>query len=349
MSSPIREQYPWTSSPLIANAAMGDFAGPALATAVSRAGGIGFIGTIIDMKLLDQQLDSAKTLLEDDNSKTAHASSLPIGVGFLLFVAPLDEAIAVIGRHFPAIVWLACPTQEGDFKIWTDAVRKASPDTKIWIQVASVSIALRVAETCSPDILIMQGSDAGGHGPFPGAGIVSLVPETRDALDRKGFSKIGIFAAGGISDGRGVAAALACGADGVVMGTRFLASSEVDMHAESYREALLKTSDGGVSTARSTVFDQLKGKSIWPSQYDGRAIAGSSYKDFKSGTSIAEVQSRYTQASKEAHRGYGDEVRAAVWAGTGVGLVRELKPAGEIVKECRDSARLFLDRAIKLL
>ncbi|KAN0112623.1 inosine monophosphate dehydrogenase [Hyaloscypha variabilis] len=302
MSSYIQEQYPWASSPLIASAAMGGFSGPALATAVSRAGGIG-------------------CLLKNDNIKTANPSTLPIGVGFLLFAVSLDEAIAVISRHLPAIIWLA------------------SPASKFWIQVASVAVALRVASACSPDVLIMQGAHAGGHGPFPGSGIVSLVPETRDALDREGFSKIAIFAAGGIGDGRGVAAALACGADGVVMGTRFLASSEVDMPAEDFREAVLEMSDGGVSTARSNVFDELTGRNIWPSQYDGRAIAGASYKDFNSGTSLAEAQSRYANAVKEAHKGYGGEVRAAV----------ELKPAGEIVKECRELARLYLDRVIKSL
>ncbi|KAE9375781.1 inosine monophosphate dehydrogenase [Stipitochalara longipes BDJ] len=349
MPSSFQKQYPWTSSPLIANAAMGGFAGPGLATAVSRAGGIGFIGAVNDMVKLDQQLNSTKSLLKDNNIKAANPSTLPIGVGFLLFVVSLEEAIAVISRHLPAIVWLACPAQEGDLEIWSNAVRKAAPASKIWIQIASVSVALRVASACSPDVLIMQGSDAGGHGPFPGAGIVSLVPETRDALDREGFSEIGIFAAGGLGDGRGVAAALACGADGVVMGTGFLASSEVDMPTEAFRDAVLKTNDGGVSTARSTMFDELAGRSIWPSQYDGRAIAGASYKDFNSGTSLAEVQSRYTNASKEAHKGYGGEVRGAVWAGTGIGLVKELKTAGEIVKECRDSARLCLDRAIKSL
>jgi nitronate monooxygenase len=253
-----------------------------------------------------------KGLLKNDNIKTANPSTLPIGVGFLLFAVSLDEAIAVISRHLPAIIWLACPTDERDFETWSNAVRKAAPASKIWIQVASVAVALRVASACSPDVLIMQGAHAGGHGPFPGSCIVSLVPETRDALDREGFSKIAIFAAGGIGDGRGVAAALACGADGVVMGTRFLASSEVDMPAEDFREAVLEMSDGGVSTARSNVFDELTGRNIWPSQYDGRAIAGASYKDFNSGTSLAEAQSRYANAVKEAHKGYGGEVRAAV-------------------------------------
>jgi nitronate monooxygenase len=347
MSSSLKEQYPWTTYPIIANAAMGGYAGPALAAAVSRAGGIGFIGALKDMAKLNEQLVSAKSLLKDGNFEVANQVTLPIGVGFLLFTVSLDEAIPVISRQLPAIVWLACPTQEEDFETWSKAVRKASPSSRIWIQVASVSVALRVASTCEPDVLIMQGSDAGGHGPFPGAGIVSLVPETRDALDKGGFSKIGIFAAGGISDGRGVAAALACGADGAVMGTRFLASNEVDLPATGVLDVVLEAKDGGVSTARATVFDDLTGKNIWPPQYDGRAIAGASYKDFKSGVKLAEVQNRYASAVKEPHRGFGGELRAAVWAGTGVGLVREVKTAGEIVKECRDSARLCLERATK--
>jgi nitronate monooxygenase len=349
MLSSFQEDYPWTSRPLIANAVMGGFAGPGLGAAVSRAGGIGFISAIRDMAKLDQDLISTTSLLKDDNLKVASPSTLPIGVGFLLFAVSLHEATAVISRHRPAIIWLACPAQEEDFETWSKAIRKSSPASRIWIQVASVSVALRVASKCSPDVLIMQGADAGGHGPFPGAGVVSLVPETRDALDGEGFSKIGIFAAGGISDGRGIVAALACGADGVVMWTRFLASSEVELPAEDFRAAVLETKDGGVSTARTTMFDQLAGKSIWPSQYDGRAIAGASYKDFNSGVDLAEVRSRYASAVKESHNGFGGEMRAAVWAGSGIGLVREVKTAGEIMNECRDLARLCLEKAIKSL
>lgn len=349
MSSSFQLHYPWTSRPLIANAAMAGFAGPDLAAGVSRAGGIGFIGVVKDMAKLNQQLTSAKYLLEYDELEARSSSTLPVGVGFLLFVALLDDAIAIIERHRPAIVWLACPAQEGDFEIWSRAMRNTSPASRIWIQVASVSVARRVASTCSPDVLIMQGSDAGGHGPLPGAGIISLIPETRDALDRDGFSNIGIFAAGGITDGRGIAAALACGADGVVMGTRFLASKEIELPAEEYRKAILEAKDGGVSTARATLFDELAGNSIWPSGYDGRAIIGASYNDFSIGIGIEEVREKYASAVKEPHKGFGGEVRAAVWAGTGVGLVTEVKAAGEIVRECRDLARLCLEKAIKRL
>jgi nitronate monooxygenase len=328
---------------------MGGFAGAALATSISRAGGIGFIGAVDDMVRLDQQLNSAKALLQDDDLKVMNPSTLPLGVGFLVFAAALTDATEVISRYRPAAIWLACPRQTEDLEVWSKAMKTVSPSSRLWIQVASVSVALRVALTCSPDILIMQGSDAGGHGPCPGAGIVSLVPETRDALDKGGFSEIEIFAAGGISDGRGVAAALACGAEGVVMGTRFLASREIELPAEEFREAILAFKDGGATTARSTVFDELKGESIWPSQYDGRAIAGASYKDINSGVGMAEVRSRYAIAAKEPHKGFGGEARAAIWAGTGIGLVTEVKAAGEITKEVRDSAKLCLKKAAKNL
>lgn len=345
-SSQFRDRYPWTVDPPIANAAMGGIAGPALATAVSIAGGIGFIGAVgNNMKRLDDQLVSATSAFQHANLKITDPPTLPLGVGFLLFEADIDKSMVAISKHRPAVVWLACPRQTEDFEVWSRAVKAASPSSRIWIQIASVSKAIQIASTCSPDVFIMQGSDAGGHGPYPGAGIVSLVPETVDALEKAGFSSIAVFAAGGISDGRGLAAALACGADGIVMGTRFLASEEVELPVKEYGDVILAAKDGGVATARETVFDEVRGKSIWPSGYDGRAITSASYKDHKSGISIAEIQKRYADVAEEPHRGYGGEVRASVWAGTGVGLVTEVKAAGDILREVRESARTYLQAA----
>ncbi|KAH8667510.1 putative Nitronate monooxygenase [Tricladium varicosporioides] len=346
-----KQQYPWTATPLIANAAMAGFAGPSLAVAVSKAGGIGFIGALPakDTSLLDSQLTTAKLSLASTypDFQTSGPGLMPIGVGYLLFASKLDDAVEIVKKHKPAVVWFACPKVNKDFETWTKAVRGASEKSKIWIQVASVSVALEVAKSCSPDILIMQGSDAGGHGPCPGAGIVSLVPETRDALNEAGLGEVGIFAAGGIVDGRGAAAALACGANGVVMGTRFLASTEVDVPAEDYRTVVLSAKDGGVSTARATVFDELAGKSFWPGQYDGRAVAGASYRDSVGGVEIQVIRKRYAEAVKESHKGFGGEERAPVWAGSGVGLVNEVKGAGEIVQEVRDTAKVCLEKAAK--
>jgi len=182
-SSSFQTRYPWTSRPLIANAAMGGFAGAPLATAVSQSGGIGFIGAVDDMEKLDQQLHSTKSLLQNTKLNSASPSTLPIGVGFLVFAVALEKAVAVMEKHRPAAIWLACPRKTEDLDIWSKAMKTASPDSRIWIQVASVTMAMHVASACSPDVLIIQGSDAGGHGPYPGAWIVTLVPETRDALD----------------------------------------------------------------------------------------------------------------------------------------------------------------------
>lgn len=310
------------------------------------------------MEKLAKQLRQATTIFDTWNfhlsSRVPENSPKPllqIGVGFLLFAVKLEDAISAISRHPPAVIWLACPAKTSDFQLWTEAIRKASPETKIWIQIASVAAALELAEECRPDVLVMQGSDAGGHGPFPGAGIISLVPEVQDALKAKGLQDILVFAAGGITDGRGVAAALALGADGVVLGTKFLASKEIELPVEDYRTVVLAAKDGGRSTVRGTMFDDLKGKSIWPEGYDGRAIslASASYRDFVDGVGIEEIRKRHAEAAKEDHKGFGGDARAAIWAGSGVGLVNEVQEAGEIVRELRMGAKKALSVATERL
>lgn len=320
-----------------------------LAIAVSEAGGIGFIGAVDDMERLDSQLGVASSLLTNKNLQSykseSNASTLPIGVGFLLFATKLEDAAPIIAKYRPAAVWLSCPVEMLDFKTWTDAMRKASPDSKIWIQISSVTAAISVAKICAPNVLVMQSSDAGGHGSYPGSSIITLIPEVRDVLRVEGYQDIHVFAAGGISDGRGVAAALALGAEAVVLGTRFVASKEIELPSEDFQNVILAANDGGQSTVRGTIFDRLKGKSIWPDGYDGRAVVTASYIDFKSGVDLDEIRKRYIEAAKESHKGYGGEVRGAVWAGSGVGLVKEVKEAGDIVKELRTEAKTALRMA----
>ncbi|KAH8808792.1 2-nitropropane dioxygenase [Xylogone sp. PMI_703] len=346
MAQKVKEQYPWATLPLIANAPMGGFAGPELALAVSQAGGIGFIGTDSDMGKLETYMKTAASSLEKTNIATHANGTFPFGVGFLLFITKLEEAIPILARYPPAIVWLACPKEIDDIAVWVDAIRSSCPSSAIWLPAVNISMGVELVKKYSPDVLVMQGSDAGGHAPRPAAGIISLIPEMRDTLDKMNLPKIQVFAAGGIADGRGVAAALASGADGAVLGTRFLASREVELPAEEYRHVILNATDGGVNTVRSTVFDELRGKNVWPGAYDGRAIANSSYKDFVNGISIEEIQERYKNAATESHRGFGGDVRAAVWAGSGVGLVNEIQGASEIVKELKNDAQRSLQKAL---
>jgi nitronate monooxygenase len=346
--STLKEQLPWTSSPLIVNAPMAGFAGGKLASAVTLAGGLGMIGSLRSMEDVRKELDIAAEAFKDRPELSA-SHTLPVGVGFLPFVLKLEDVLPVLKDFKPAVVWLFVPKDLDDYAEWVPAIRKASPESKIWIQLGSVAAALHVAKIARPDVLCLQGADAGGHGFEKGASIVSLLPEATDALTAEGFSHIPLIASGGIVDGRGIAAALALGARGVVMGTRFLASQEVNVHPV-YQAALLEARDGGQVTTRSKLFDQLRGPNIWPELYDGRGLVAQSHKDFANGMSLEEIQRLHNEAAAGEGKGYktGLQGRAAIWAGTGVGLVKEVSNASEIVQRVREEARDVLLKAARL-
>ncbi|KAI7278211.1 hypothetical protein KC352_g7525, partial [Hortaea werneckii] len=187
-----------------------------------------------------------------------------------------------------------------------------------------------------PDALCIQGLDAGGHGLEKGAGIITLLPEVRDALASEGYGYIPLLASGGIVCGRSAAAALALGAEGVVMGTRFLAATETTMHP-AYRAAIFAASEGAESTVRSKLFDELRGPNIWPEDYDGRSLVMQSWEDHVRGVSLDEVRKSHAEAVKAEDRGYAvnGKGRAAIWAGSGVGMVRKEQLAAEILEEVR--------------
>jgi nitronate monooxygenase len=353
-SQPLHSTFPWTSPPLLANAPMGGFAGPRLASAVSLAGGLGLIGALDDPGVLDKQLQETQELLgtgrEEGMVEAGIEGRLPVGVGLLLFLLRSEEKrkkmLEVLARWRVSVVWLFAEVDLGDYVSWVKEVRKACGEgVQVWIQTCSVGAALELTREAKPDVLVMQGSDAGGHGWERGAGVVSLVPETRDALDREGLYEVKVAASGGLVDARGVAAALSLGAEGVVMGTRFLASEEVNAHS-AYKQQVLEGRDGGQYTIRAKLFDELKGKNIWPGQYDGRGVVSQSFKDFKDGVGIDEIRKRHKDAvSEESDMGWGQSKRAVVWSGTGVGMVSQIQPAGDIVREVREAVSKRLDEA----
>lgn len=318
---------------------MGGSATEKLATAVSKASGLGLIGSLNDMKNLDEQLAKVEASLDRVDGL------LPIGVGLLLFVTNIDEAIPVLEKYKPAVVWFFAAPELSDYETWTSRVREALPNSQVWIQVGSVAAALTIAKNSKPDVLSVQGQDAGGHGFQKGAGVISMLPEISDALEESGH-KIRLVAAGGITEGRSTAAALMLGAEGVVMGTRFLASEEINLHP-LWQKAVIHADDGAESTVRSKLFDNLRGPNMWPTAYDGRSIVMESYEAHVSGTDIEEIRELHNEAAKEDHGGFGvrGKGRAAMWAGTGVGLVKKVQPAGEIVEEVRSAALKAIESA----
>lgn len=337
----LKSQYPWTSCPLIVSAPLRLIATAPLAVAVSRSGGLGFIAAGTDLRNLPSELLSCVSSLQSPSIPRSPEGVLPIGVGFICWGADLSTATSVIESASlkPAAAWLFAPKDTKDLVSWTDGLRKASNYmTKIWIQVGTVKSAVEVARCCKPDVLVIQGADAGGHGLAHSGSIVSLVPECADALAREGFGHVPLIAAGGIADGRGVAAALTLGASGVALGTRFLASPEAVI-SKGYRSSVIDASDGGVSTARTTIYDRVRGTSGWPSSYNGRGILNRSYLDDLNGMEEEENKRLYAEAVKMGDEGWGENGRMTAYAGSGVGLIHKVIPAAEIVQELLKDSR----------
>ncbi|GIC85973.1 nitronate monooxygenase [Aspergillus udagawae] len=343
----IKQYLPWAQTLLIINAPMSVAATSKLAVAVTRGGGLGQIGFLDDTRMLGTELEKTKRHLSD---LTVPNGTLPIGVGVIVFGSPVSHWLALFAAYKPAVVWLSFGTA-GEFQEWTGGLRRVSPDTKIWMQVGSVAAALDAARACQPDALVVQGvqgNDAGGHGHASGASIIciSLILEVCDVLHKHRMSQIPLIAAGGIVDGRGVAAAVMLGAAGVVVRTRFLAAEETSLPGE-YREAIINAVDGGVSTVRSRVFDEIWGPSLWPELYDGRCLRNATYADVAAGIPIQEVVRRfYLRLMERQDKDLDVKEAGSVWAGTGVGLVKKIEDAATIICQVRLEAARRLENGI---
>jgi nitronate monooxygenase len=348
----LQSAYPWTKTPLIASAPMLRIAMAPLAVSVSRAGGLGFLAGGFDVSNLERDLEHASRLINESGPKTISQSLprdqavLPIGVGFINWGADRDTALAALKRYTPCAVWLFAPTSQPDDLVpWAEQIRTAtSGKTKIWVQVGSVTEAAAVVQALKPDVLVIQGNDAGGHGLAQSASIVTLLPEVRDSLEQLGHGDIPLVAAGGIMDGRGVAASLMLGAAGAVMGTRFLACSNATI-ARGYQTEILRTSDGGISTVRSTVYDRARGILNWPERYNGRGVINQTYIDsVKGGVSDSDIRDLYSEEAEKGDNGWGPHGRMTTYAGTGVGLVKEILTAEEIVNKTLSETNVLLRR-----
>ncbi|KAK4465113.1 putative 2-nitropropane dioxygenase precursor [Cladorrhinum samala] len=349
----LSSDYPWTSAPLIVSAPMRVMSGPSLAVSVSSAGGIGFIGPGLSPESTAIDLEEATRLITSSSSSSSSSDSssspiLPVGVGFQLWNGDLSAATEAVARYRPAAVWLFAPRDGSRDQVdeWVRALRSAGGgDTKIWLQVGTLREVREAVQRARPgvDVLVVQGSEAGGHGRTEdGTPLSVLVPEVLDLLAANDVKKIPVFAAGGISDGRGVSAALCLGAAGAVMGTRFLCSSEARIK-KGYRDAVLEARDGGVSTVKTHLYNHLRGTYGWPAQWTPRTVVNRSWVEHKEGVEFDELKRRHEESLKAGDGAWGrEEGRTATYAGMGVGLVNEVKGAREIVEEAREEATAIL-------
>lgn len=347
-------KFPWVTSPFIISAPMRELAGPDLALAVSKAGGLGFLGPRAKSENVSADLKAVKQLLNGSSASTLQSytstqNALPVGLGFQLYNDDIAAAKKAVNEHRPCAVWLFAPRDgQAELDEWTRTVREAYPDTQVWIQVGTLREALEAVKSKhSPDVLVIQGTEAGGHGRAKdGLGTITLLPEVYDAVKHSG---IPLIAAGGIADGRGIAAALALGASGVVMGTRFLVTNEARI-SKGYQQELVRTTDGAQNTTRTTIYNSLRGTPC-PEQYSPRGVVNRSWHDHQAGVGFEELKRRHEEAAKSGDAGWGPEGRLATYSGAAVGLIHEVEDAYPLVKRLQtqtqdvvDSLRARLDR-----
>ena len=294
--------------PLI-SAPMAGTATAELAAAVSNAGGLGTIGAS-DARGRPEQAG----WLRDQIRATRERTDRPCGVGFILSYPGLEELIRVALEERVAAVAYS-------FGDPTPYVAPAhAVGTKVLVQVQTVAQA-RTAAAAGADAIAAQGSEGGGH---TGAhGTLSFVPAVVDAIEG-----IPVIAAGGIADGRGLAAALLLGAEGAWLGTHFVASQE--WAGGEWRKARVVAA-GTDDTVWTRTYDL--GLSLpFPDGIGGRVLRNA-FTDTWHGRE-AEVVAQRTElrAQLEAAAEVVDPDVEAVWAGAAAGLIQSVEPAGEIVR-----------------
>ena len=214
----------------------------------------------------------------------------------------------------PAAVMLSF----GDPTPFTGRIKAAG--CKIICQVQTLAQA-REAAAAGADIIIAQGRDAGGHSGTT-RGTMGLVPAVVDAV-----APIPVVAAGGIADGRGLAAALALGAAGISMGTRFTASRE-SLWDQAMKETAL--SAGGDQTEQTRVFDIVRG-SAWPAIYPGRALRNA-FSQYWNGREDELAADQPAQEKAYLATAADDFATGVVWAGESVDLVKDIPAASAIIE-----------------
>ncbi len=294
-------------SPIV-QAPMAGVAGGRLAAAVSAAGGLGMVGG-----------GYAGELGQDEHwrDELVLAGAARVGVGFIGWAldrhpAALDVALAA----HPAALFLSF----GGLDL---APRIAAAGVPLIVQIQDRA-QLDAALDAGAAAVVAQGTEAGGHGGSRAT--MTLVPEIADALAARS-PDTPLLAAGGIADGRGIAAALALGADGVVIGTRFWAAAEALTPKAMTDRAIAATGD---DTVRTTAVDALRGMD-WPRPFSFRMLKNRLTDAWADREAEAEAARGTLMMDYARARAAGDLDTIATVAGEAIGLIRDRPPAAEIV------------------
>jgi nitronate monooxygenase len=303
-------------------APMAYITGGALAAAVSRAGGLGIVGGAYAGTLGGEP---------DLDTELALAKAGKFGVGFITWsLERAPEILTKALRYSPFCVLLSF----GDPSPFASEIAKSGAVLICQVQFLSqIDMAIKAGAAA----VVVQGSEAGGHGAsrstFP------FVPEAADYLKQRSPETL-LLAAGGVADGRGLAAALMLGADGVVVGSRFWASAEALTPQAHTDKAITVTGD---STVRTKVLDALRG-TPWPREYSFRFLKNKltdewANRENEAFSAFGTLSEQYAQA-----RARHDLQTEAVVCGEVVGLLRDRPTAESIVRSMVADAEKLLHR-----
>jgi len=281
-----------------------------LAAAVSSAGGLGIISAMnADGAYLRQQIRLARSLTQR-----------PFGVNVMLLSPNVEEVAAVCAEEKVPVITTGAGNPARYMEQWNAAGSKVIP------VVASVALA-KLAARHGAAAVIAEGGESGGH--IGELSTFCLVPQVKDAVS------IPVIAAGGIADGRGLAAALMLGADGVQLGTAFLVAEECVIH-QNYKNRVLKAGDTDtIVTGRRLGHPVRSLKNAFSRQY-----AQLEYSEISNEELDAQAVGRLRMAAVE-----GDEKQGCLLAGQCAGLVKEEAPAAEIIRRICAEAEVLLGNA----
>jgi enoyl-[acyl-carrier protein] reductase II len=289
-----------------------------LAAAVSNAGGLGLISPNAGMSRNGDQVENLKKQIEIAKGLT----SKPFGVNLPILNNPQIEALvdAVIKARVKVVV-----TAAGNPALYTSRFKEAG--IKVLHLVAAVRHA-QSAEKRGVDAVIAEGYEAGGHNGLDELTTLTLVPQVVDAV------AIPVVAAGGIADARGVVAALALGAEGVQMGTRFVATRECGAH-QNFKDAIVKASD--TDTA-------ITGRKLGPTRILKNEIAAKLLDMEATGASAEELLAFIGSSRSRTGQFEGDLANGEAYCGSIAGMIKEIKSVAEIIRNIVDDYDAVLAR-----
>jgi len=287
-------QYPIIQAGMIWNS------GWKLAAAVSNAGGLGLIGAG----------SMYPDVLREHILKCKKATNKPFGVNVPMLYPNIEEIMQIIVDEGVKIVF----TSAGNPKTWTPFLKKHNI-TVVHV-VSSVKFALK-SELAGVDAVVAEGFEAGGHNGREETTTFTLIPMVKEKLT------IPVIAAGGVATGRGMLAAMVLGADGVQIGSRFVASEESSAHL-NFKEAVVKTQDGDT---------HLTLKELAPVRLIKNQFFNELQDLYQQKPTVKELKEKLGRARAKKGMFEGDLENGELEIGQIAGLIHEIKPAAEIVQE----------------